>query len=80
METPSVKAQRLLEELAKTRAGLADKVPDGYYDVHGWMKLWNMQRSQVRLNLQTLVKRKKLNAVRLRVFRGGKIVGVTFYG
>lgn len=80
METPAVKAQRLLEELAKSRAVMADKVPDGYYDVAGWMKLWGMQRSQVRKNLQTLVKRNKLKAVRLRAFRGGKIVGVTFYG
>lgn len=80
METPALKAQRMLEELAKSRAGMADKVPDGYYDVKGWMDLWKMERSQVRLNLKTLVKRKKLKAVRLRVFRGGKIVGVTFYG
>ena len=80
METTAVKAQRLLEEIAKLRSRSQEEPPEGWLDVHGWAKELGLQRSQTRRHLGELVAAKKLKSVRLRRMIGRKIVMVTFYG
>ena len=80
METPAVKAQRLLEQLYRVRQGQEDKVPKGYLSIEDLMKHWGLKRSQTRLNVLKLVKAGQLKEVTLRRFVGKKIRVVNYYG
>jgi hypothetical protein len=80
METPAVKAQRLLEQLHKAKKNEEDDVPFGYLCVKGWGKLWKMGRTNTERNIKMLVKRKLLKCIRLRRFIGNKIHVINFYG
>lgn len=80
METPAVKAQRLLEQLYRVRQGQEDKVPKGYLSIEDFMRHWGLKRSQTRLNVLKLVKAGQLKEVTLRRFVGKKICVVNYYG
>lgn len=80
METTAVKAQRLLEEIARMRVRAVEKPPEGYLDVEGWSKQFKLKRSQTRRHLNALVKAGKLKSVRVRQEIKGRIQMVTFYG
>jgi len=80
METTAVKAQRLLEEIARMKVSAVEKPPEGYLDVPGWSKQFKLERSQTRRHLNNLVKAGKLKAVRVRQNIKGRIQKVTFYG
>jgi len=80
METPAVKAQRLLEQLYRVRQGQEDKVPKGFMSIAEFQKHWKLERSQTRLNVMKLMKAGQLKEVTLRRFVGGKICVVKYYG
>lgn len=80
METPAVKAQRLLEKLYKQRLGEVDKVPPGYMTIEGYCKAWKMKRTQTDRLLKRAVKDKMVKMVRLRQVLNGRIRTLSFYG
>ena len=80
METPSVKAQRLLEEVYRQRKGDVDVVPAGYMTVAQYAKLWKMGRTNTEILLKEAVKKKLVKVVRLRQLAGGRLMKLNFYG
>ena len=80
METPAVKAQRLLEQLYRQRQGEIDAVPKGYMSVQQYRKLWKMGRSNTERLLKKAVKNKMVKVVRLRQVVNGRIMVLSFYG
>lgn len=80
METPSVKAQRLLEEVYRQRKGDVDVVPAGYMTVAQYAKLWKMGRTNTEILLKEAVKKKLVKVVRLRQLAGDRLMKLNFYG
>ena len=80
METPAVKAQRLLEKLYKQRLGEVDKIPPGFMSLEGYSKAWKMKRTQTDRLLKRAVKSKMIKVVRLRQVTNGKLRYLSFYG
>jgi hypothetical protein len=80
METPSVKAQRLLEEVYRQRKGAVDAVPAGYMSVAQYAKVWKMGRTNTEILLKEAVKKKLVKVVRLRQLAGGRLMKLNFYG
>jgi hypothetical protein len=80
METPSVKAQRLLEEVYRQRKGDVDAVPAGYMTVAQYAKLWKMGRTNTEILLKEALKKKLVKMVRLRQLAGGRLMKLNFYG
>lgn len=80
METPSVKAQRLLEEVYRQRKGDVDVVPAGYMTVAQYAKLWKMGRTNTEILLKEALKKKLVKMVRLRQLAGGRLMKLNFYG
>ena len=80
METPSVKAQRLLEEVYRQRKGEVDKVPAGYMTVAQYAKLWKMGRSNTEVIIKEALKKKLVKVIRLRQLVDGRLMKLNFYG
>ena len=80
METPAVKAQRLLEEVYRQRKGAVDVVPDGYMSVAQYSKLWKMGRSNTEVIIKEALKKKLVKVVRLRQLVDGRLMKLNFYG
>jgi len=80
METPALKAQRLLEQLHRQRQNEVDKVPPGYMTIKQYGKLWKMGRSNTERLLKKAVKNKMVKVVRLRQVVEGRITILSFYG
>jgi hypothetical protein len=80
METPAVKAQRLLEEIYRQRKGAVDVVPDGYMSVAQYAKLWKMGRTNTEKIIKEAVKKKLVKTIRLRQLAGGRLMKLNFYG
>ena len=80
METPAVKAQRLLEEVYRQRKGEVDVVPDGYMSVAQYSKLWKMGRSNTEVIIKEALKKKLVKVIRLRQLVDGRLMKLNFYG
>jgi Fic family protein len=80
METPAVKAQRLLEEIYRQRKGAVDVVPEGYMSVAQYAKLWKMGRTNTEKIIKEAVKKKLVKTIRLRQLAGGRLMKLNFYG
>jgi hypothetical protein len=80
METPAVKAQRLLEEVYRQRKGAVDKVPPGYMTVAQYAKLWKMGRTNTEIIIKEAVKNKLVKMIRLRQLAGNRLMKINFYG
>ena len=80
METPSVKAQRLLEEVYRQRKGDVDKVPAGYMTIAQYAKLWKMGRTNTEKIIKEAMKKKLIKMIRLRQLAGGRLMKLNFYG
>jgi hypothetical protein len=80
METPAVKAQRLLEEVYRQRKGAVDKVPPGYMTVAQYAKLWKMGRTNTEIIIKEAVKNKLVKMIRLRQLAGNHLMKINFYG
>jgi Fic family protein len=80
METPGVKAQRLLEEVYAMRKGRVDVVPQGYHSAKEYAKMWKMGRTNAERCLKELVESGKVTQVRLKQIVKGRITVLSFYG
>lgn len=80
METPSVKAQRLLEQVYAMRKGNVDVVPEGYFSANQYANMWKMGRTNTERMLKELVESGKVKQVRLRQIVKGRITVLSFYG
>jgi Fic family protein len=80
METPSVKAQRLLEQVYAIRKGNVDTIPEGYFSVKQYAKMWKMGRSNTERFIKQLVESGTIKQVRLRQIVKGRITVLSFYG
>ena len=80
METPELKAQRLLEEVYRQRKGAVDEVPAGYMTVKQYAKLWKMGRTNTEVIIKEAVKKKLVKMVRLRQVVGGRLTKLNYYG
>ena len=80
METPEVKAQRLLEEMAKVRRGEQDPIPPGFLTIEHYAKLWKLKRSQARLMILKLEKANKVKRLVLRRFVNSKNCRLFYFG
>jgi len=80
METPSVKAQRLLEQVYAMRKGNVDAIPEGYFSVKQYAKMWKMGRSNTERFIKQLVESGTIKQVRLRQIVRGRITVLSFYG
>jgi hypothetical protein len=80
METPSVKAQRLLEEVYRQRKGDVDVVPAGYMTISQYAKLWKMGRTNTEILMKEAVKKKLVKMIRLRQLAKGRLMKLNFYG
>ena len=80
METPSVKAQRLLEEVYRQRNAAVDKVPAGYMTVQQYAKLWKMGRTNTEIIIKEAVQKKLVKVLRLRQVVRGRMRKLNFYG
>lgn len=80
METPAVKAQRLLEEVYRQRKGAVDVVPDGYMSVAQYAKLWKMGRTNTEKIIKEAVQKKLVKVLRLRQVVNGRMRKLNFYG
>lgn len=80
METPAVKAQRLLEEVYRQRKGAVDVVPDGYMTIQQYAKLWKMGRTNTEIIIKEAVQKKLVKVIRLRQVVNGRLMKLNFYG
>lgn len=80
METPSVKAQRLLEQVYAMRKGNVDAIPEGYFSVKQYARMWKMGRSNTERFIKQLVESGTIKQVRLRQIVKGRITVLSFYG
>ena len=80
METPALKAQRLLEEVYRQRKMEVDKVPPGYMTIAQYAKLWKMGRTNTEIIIKEAVKNKLVKMVRLRQVVGNRLSRLNFYG
>jgi len=80
METPSVKAQRLLEQVYAMRKGNIDAIPEGYFSVKQYARMWKMGRSNTERFIKQLVESGTIKQVRLRQIVKGRITVLSFYG
>jgi Fic family protein len=80
METPSVKAQRLLEQVYAMRKGNVDTIPNGYFSANQYAKMWKMGRTNTERFLKELVESGTIKQVRLRQIVKGRITVLSFYG
>jgi hypothetical protein len=80
METPAVKAQRLLQEVYRQRKGAVDKVPPGYMTVAQYAKIWKMGRTNTEIIIKEAVKNKLVKMIRLRQLAGNRLMKINFYG
>jgi len=79
METPSVKAQRLLEQVYAMRKGNIDAIPEGYFSVKQYARMWKMGRSNTERFIKQLVESGTIKQVRLRQIVKGRITVLSFY-
>ena len=80
METPAVKAQRLLDEVYRQRKMEVDKVPPGYMTIQQYAKLWKMGRTNTEIIIKEAVKKKLVKVIRLRQVVGNRLSKLNFYG
>lgn len=80
METPCVKAQRLLDEVYAMRKSRVDVIPNGYHSAKEYAKMWKMGRTNAERCLKELVESGKVKQVRLRQIVKGRITMLSFYG
>jgi hypothetical protein len=80
METPAVKAQRLLEEIYRQRKGDVDVVPEGYMSVAQYAKLWKMGRTNTEKIIKEAMKKKLVKVIRLRQVVKGRLTKLNYYG
>ena len=80
METPSVKAQRLLDEVYRQRKGAVDVVPAGYMTIAQYAKHWKMGRSNTEVIIKEALKKKLVKVIRLRQLVDGRLMKLNFYG
>jgi hypothetical protein len=80
METPELKAQRLLEEVYRQRKGAVDDVPPGFMTIKQYAKLWKMGRTNTEKIMKEAVKKKLVKVIRLRQVLDGRLTKLNFYG
>jgi len=66
MESPSVKAQRLLNELFKLQLRESDPVPPGFMDSIAWGKEFKLTRQNAKKRLEKMVKVGLIKKITLR--------------
>lgn len=57
----------LLDAIRKELSGEPDEVPDGFKDVAGWAKEWNLSRSQAGAYLRAGVSQGRMEAKKFRL-------------
>lgn len=79
METPEVKAQRLLESYFNMKQDKEDETPDGYVSIDEIMAVHRCCRAQVFRMMGRLEKQGKVHRIKLRKFRLNRIQVVTYF-
>ncbi len=79
METPEVKAQRLLESYFNMKQDKEDDTPEGYVSIDEIMAVHRCCRAQVFRMMGRLEKQGKVHRIKLRKFKGKRIQVVTYF-
>jgi len=79
METPEVKAQRLLESYYNMKQGQEDATPEGYVSIDQIMKVHDCCRAQVFRMMKRLEREGKVHRIALRKMRNNRLVIVTYF-
>ena len=79
METPEVKAQRLLDSYYNMKQGQEDATPEGFVSVDEIMKVQDCCRAQVFRIMARLEKQGKVQRIQLRKMRNNRLVVVTYF-
>ena len=79
METPEVKAQRLLEAYFNMKHDQEDPTPEGYVSIDELMAVHGCCRAQVFRMMGRLEKQGKVHRIKLRKFRVNRIQVVTYF-
>lgn len=79
METPEVKAQRLLDAYYNMKEGQEDPTPEGYVSIEQIMQVQGCCRAQVFRMMKRLEKLGKVHRLALRKMRGTRLTIVTYF-
>jgi hypothetical protein len=79
METPEVKAQRLLEQYYNLKEKREEETPDGYMSIEQLMKAFKCTRGQVFRMMRKLENAGKVHRILLRKARNKRFTKVTYF-
>lgn len=79
METPELKAQRLLEAYFNMKHSLEDPTPEGYVSIDELMAVHGCCRGQVFRMMARLERQGKVHRILLRKMRNNRLNHVTYF-
>jgi Fic family protein len=80
MESPSVKAQRLLNALYERELRRSEPIPEGYMDAIGWGKEFKITRQNAKKRLERLFKAGLLKKVLIKRWTKSGYKNIAHYG
>ena len=79
METPEVKAQRLLDDLYNKLNGQSEKVPEDYHSINEWAKMMKRPRRSMEYTMKRALKLGIVDRKYFRIIVKGRFRKTAFY-